>query len=218
MLTLNSSGLTILRNLDLTDEMLLELGQPLGEILHWEFGPILTMRYDAQAPNYLFSDEAVPFHWDGAFQREPRFLLFYCTESLGAGGETNFVDTETVWDLLSSDEKEEARGVTLTYETEKLAHYGGKISVPLVQSHPVTGRTILRMAERVTSEKNPVTLSLEGAGEEFYQRMVDRLYAKSVSHSWEKGDLLLVDNFRYLHGRNPLGENRLRSFKRIQIL
>jgi alpha-ketoglutarate-dependent taurine dioxygenase len=176
------------------------------------------MKYDVNAANYLFSDEAVPFHWDGAFYKEPKLLLFYCLESEGNGGETTFVDTTALWNSLTETEKEECRNVTLTYSTEKKAHYGGTITVPLVQKHPLTGETILRLAEKVETEKNPVTLTIAGAGENFYERMTKKMNEFSFAHQWKKGDLLLVDNFRYLHGRRPLGSNMKRSFKRIQIL
>ena len=210
--------LTLSSEKDLSEEKLLELARSHGELLHWEFGPVMTMKFDAEAKNYLFSDEAVPFHWDGAFYKEPKLLLFYCTESEGKGGETIFADTTALWNSLTESEKEECRNVTLTYTTEKKAHYGGSITVPLVQKHPVTGETILRLAEKVETEKNPVTLTIDGAGEDFYERMTKKLYESALSHSWEKGDLLIVDNFRFLHGRNPLGTNRRRTFKRIQIL
>lgn len=209
---------TLSSEMNLSEENLLEIAGSYGELLHWDFGPVMTMKYDRNASNYLFSDEAVPFHWDGAFYKEPRFLLFYCTESEGAGGETTFTDTTKLWNSLSESEKGDCLKVTLTYSTEKKAHYGGTITVPLVQKHPVTGETILRIAERVETEKNPVTLTIDGADESFYEKMKTRLYENMTAHSWKKGDLLIVDNFRFLHGRLPLGNNMKRSFKRIQIL
>ena len=218
MLTLNSDGWSLLKGACLAEHELLNLAQSFGSLLHWDFGPVMTMQYQKDAANYLFSDEAVPFHWDGAFYKEPRLLLFHCLESEGSGGETTFVDTTSLWNSLSAKEQNECLNVTLTYSTEKKAHYGGTITVPLVQKHPVTGETILRLAEKVETEKNPVTLNVEGASDDFYERMTKKLYDNMITHSWEKGDLLIVDNFRYLHGRKRLAGNMTRSFKRIQIL
>ncbi len=218
MLSLNSDGRSLLKGVCLHEDELIKEASALGPLLHWDFGPVMTMKYQKDAANYLFSNEAVPFHWDGAFYKEPRLLLFYCLESEGIGGETIFSDTTKLWNSLTDAEKEECRNVTLTYTTEKKAHYGGTIRVPLVQTHPVTGEVILRLAERVETEKNPVTLSLEGASEDFYDRMVKKLYQNMILHTWEKGDLLIVDNFRYLHGRRALKSNMNRCFKRIQIL
>ncbi len=219
---------TLKRELNLKDNELLEFAQNESlktgtiedKLLHWDFGPLMSMKFDPEAKNYLFSSGAVPFHWDGAFFKEPQTLLFYCTESVGEGGETLFVNTEKVWDSLTQAERNECEGITLTYETSKLAHYGGKITLPLVQRHPITGKTILRMAEKVQTELNPVALTIDGASdpEDFYQRMVKKLYQHSFHHQWKKGDLLLVDNHTFLHGRLALQGNMSRSFKRIQIL
>lgn len=192
------------------------------QLLHWSFGPIMNMKHDQASPNYLFSSEKVPFHWDGAFYKEPRHLLFYCTESEGEGGETLFTNTEKIWNSLSEKEQEASLQIELEYETEKLAHYGGKIRVPLVQKHPKSSRPILRMAERVDSKLNPVSLKIHGISDpnEFYETWTRKLYDPEFmyEHRWEKGDLLVVDNFTYLHGRRALGSNEKRSFKRIQIL
>lgn len=220
----------ILKSRQFSDEALLEYAAELSsqsgtlkeKLLHWEFGPLMTMAYDLEAKNYLFSDEAVPFHWDGAFYQEPRLLLFYCTDSEGEGGETLFVNTTKIWEDLSADEKEICSHVRLVYRTRKLAHYGGEIDVPLVQKHPVTGEVILRMAERVETALNPVGLEIKGIedAESFYQEMVGKLYRPEYlyAHRWEKGDLVICDNYTYLHGRKILGLNKKRTFKRIQIL
>lgn len=224
------NGITILKNQNFSKDELLTYAQSLslkvGEIqdklLHWEFGPVMEMKFDRQAQNYLFSDEVVPFHWDGAFYREPQKLLFFCEESVGNGGETLFVNTELLWNSLTEEQKEKCLKVTLTYRTEKKAHYGGEIKVPLVQKHPVTGAIILRLAEEVETHLNPVTLEISGIdnAETFYQELRTKLYDPEFmyEHSWQKGDLLVCDNFTFLHGRRALGGNLKRSFKRVQIL
>ncbi|MFY7992462.1 MAG: TauD/TfdA family dioxygenase [Bacteriovoracaceae bacterium] len=200
----------------------LQSGKLEDKLLHWDFGPLMNMSYQTEAQNYLFSSEKVPFHWDGAFYREPRKLLFLCLESEGEGGETLFTDTEKIWESLSLEDQEKAKKVTMIYRTEKKAHYGGEIRVPLVQKHPVSGKFILRVAERVETKLNPVELIIEGIedGEDFYQFLRKKLYSPQymLAHQWERGDLLICDNFTYLHGRNPLNQNLKRSFKRIQIL
>lgn len=230
MSTSKLSGILIRKNLNFTTNELLEFAAGLSsrsgaiedKLLHWEFGPVMQMRLDVKAQNYLFSPEKVPLHWDGAFYREPAKLLFYCEESDGQGGETLFVNTELLWKSLTVEEQFLCKKVMLTYKTEKKAHYGGKITLPLVQKHPKTGETILRLAEEVETSLNPVTLKISGIPDamEFYEKMRRKLYEKDFLyvHEWKKGDLVVCDNFTYLHGRNPLRQNLGRSFKRIQIL
>lgn len=194
------------------------------ELLHWSFGPIMTMKTQENAQNYLFSKESVPLHWDGAFYKEPKKLLFYCTQSSGKGGETLFVDTKKVWNSLSESEKEYYKKIKLTYKTEKLAHYGGEFSCDLVQTHPEDQEYILRLAEKVETSLNPVTLEVRGDSNEnflpMYERLVTKFYSSDFlyAHTWNKGDVIVCDNFTYLHGRLALGENVNRTFKRIQIL
>lgn len=207
--------------LELAESMSVKEGDLKEKILHWDFGPIMEMKYDVNAKNYLFSQEEVPLHWDGAFHTEPSKLLFYCTQSEGKGGETVFVNTEEIWKDLSKDEQEKLLKIRLIYKTAKLAHYGGLIDVPLVQKHPRSGNVILRMAERVETNLNPVELRILGTNneEEFYHYIVKKLYDPRYQyvHEWEKGDLVICDNFTYLHGRKHLGQNKKRTFKRIQI-
>lgn len=232
MFTSKSSSLKILNLGEMSDEELLQYASSLStkegslkdQVLHWDFGPIMHMRFDERAANYLFSSEEVPLHWDGAFYKEPSHLLFYCVESSGSGGETVFVNTETLWEDLSTEEKKECESITLKYRTEKKAHYGGEIHVPLVQRHPVSGKRILRLAEKVETSLNPVELIIESSlgidTDNFYKKMCAKMYDPKYlyEHSWKKGDLIVCDNFTFLHGRRALENNLKRSFKRIQIL
>jgi alpha-ketoglutarate-dependent taurine dioxygenase len=198
-------------------------GEIENQLLHWEFGPIMRMRLDPNAKNYLFSNEAVPLHWDGAFYREPRYLLFHCLESEGPGGETLFTSTESIWSGFDFSRREALRKVKLKYKTEEKAHYGGEITVPLVQKHPRTGRTILRFAEEVETQLNPVELTIDSPAipaHKVYRDLRDLAYQPTncYRHEWKPGDVVIADNFALIHGRTALKENRLRSFNRVQIL
>lgn len=195
-------------------------------LLEWDFGPVMEMHEKPDAKNYLFSREAVPFHWDGAFHKVPTYLMFNCVQApaAGAGGETLFCDTRRVWDGWSEPERARYARVSLTYETAKLAHYGGKITGPLVQQHPETGEPILRFAEPVQTEKNPVSLAVDGlpAGEHgaFLAMMRERVYAPEncYSHAWEEGDVLVADNHALIHGRRAFALDCPRHLRRIQVL
>ncbi len=224
-----SEKLVLLRGFDeLPREELLAFctEYPGGGLLHWESGPVMEMKESPDAKNYLFSNERVPFHWDGAFHKEPGYLVFNCIEAppKGAGGETLFSDTETIWEKASPEERRLWSGIRLTYETGKLAHYGGKITVPMAQRHPRTRHPILRFAEEVTTELNPVSLSVDGIPDEskarFLSSMKEIIYSPEYCyrHQWTKGDLLIADNHALLHGRNAFVRDCARHLRRIQIL
>lgn len=206
---------------------LLNFCQRQGPLLSWDFGPVMEMRVDKNTKNYLFTDGDVPLHWDGAFYQEPRFLVFHCIQAplANAGGETIFVDTESVWKNL--DEKKQALWASyqLTFSTEKLAHYGGNITRNLVNKHPDSERTILRFAEPVGEDYlNPVTVSIVNKLPSESIRILTEICAimrdpqHCYHHTWQTGDYLIADNFSLLHGRNAFSSHSPRHLRRIQIL
>jgi len=200
---------------------------PEKELLHWSFGPVMEMKEDESSPNYLFSNEEVPFHWDGAFHRVPSSLVFFCVQAppKGAGGQTLFTNTTAIAREASPAQRAAWEHVHLSYRTEKLAHYGGVIGESLVQRHPRTGAKILRFAEPVKTEKNPVEVVVDGlpahvSDETFFQSMRERIYGSRYcyEHIWEDGDLLIADNHALIHGRRAFTKNVPRHLRRVQIL
>jgi len=195
-------------------------------LLEWSFGPVMEMREDPKAANYLFSREAVPFHWDGAFHRVPSFLAFNCVEAPrpGAGGETLFCDTTRLWAACAPAERAALSRVTLTFETRRLAHYGGQVTGPLVQTHPATGETVLRLAEPVETALNPVARRASGLPpaklDSLLAELTRRAYdpAFCLAQRWRPGDLLLADNHALIHGRRAFAQDCPRHLRRIQLL
>lgn len=199
------------------------LSFPKSQLLEWESGDVMEMKPSTDPKNYLFSREKVPFHWDGAFFKVPDFLVFQCIKAPEAfsGGETLFSNTEKVYRTLTDTEKEALSSVTLTYKTEKVAHYGGEFSTPVLQKHPLTGKGIIRFAEEVTTSLNPVSLSVKGTEqpEALIQSLTSKIYNEEVcyAHNWRKGDLLIADNHALLHGRRPFVEETERHLRRVQV-
>jgi len=194
--------------------------------LHWEFGPVMELKPKENARNYLFSREAVPFHWDGAFHRVPSVLVFHCMEepSPKAGGETLFCDTEAVLARTPPKLKGNWPKIQMSYSTDKIAHYGGKKTVPLLDRHPIKQTSILRFAEPVFTELNPVSVAINGVsrqeGERVMRYLSNRIYHPDVcyAHRWEQGDLILADNHSLIHGRRAFSAETKRHLLRIQLI
>ncbi|RDI41522.1 TauD/TfdA dioxygenase family protein [Aquicella lusitana] len=208
-------------------DSLVQYAKTIGPLLEWEFGNVMEMHAQEMPKNYLFTHGRVPFHWDGAFYREPRYLLFHCIEAplADCGGETIFSDTHQIWLRADENEKSTWANIKITYKTEKLAHYGGCITVPLVQAHPDTQETILRFAEPVPPHMlNPVEVRLEETdGDQSYQfihRMAERCYRPEncYIHTWQQNDFLIADNFALIHARRAFRAFSPRHLRRIQVL
>lgn len=224
---LGQSPVIVLRNIapPRTDEMI-TFCQKLGTIMEWEFGAINELRIKADTKNYLYTNREVPFHWDGAFVgRIPRLIFFHCVEAgvRGAGGETMFCDTTRLLAQASAQTIEQWNHVEITYSTEKVVHYGGKFTSPLIAQHPVSGQSILRFAEPV-DDLNPVHLSIEGIApsnqSEFLSSMASSLRGSSCCyfHEWQTNDIVLADNHMTLHARRAFNFSGNRHLRRINIL
>ncbi|GAA5089676.1 TauD/TfdA dioxygenase family protein [Nocardia iowensis] len=228
--TVLATKVTVLRGYGLLDKAELEqYCRAAGELLRWDFGTILDLVVRDDPQNYLFDKGDVPFHWDGAFAAQvPRFFLFQCLRgsSPGAGGETVFSDTTQVYREAPEDLRKLWAQTTITYRTDKLAHYGGLAKWPLLGTHPVTGATTIRYAEPLDPAKylNPLFLTLEGIApedgvrvmEDLRERLHDPRYC--YAHPWETGDIVVVENHALLHGRNGFSGSAERHVQRIQIV
>jgi alpha-ketoglutarate-dependent taurine dioxygenase len=203
-----------------------EYCEKFGEILEWEFGSVNHLRADKDARNYLYTNHHVPFHWDGAFlSQAPHYIFFHCdlAPPPGSGGETLFCDTTLVLANASTEHKELWKTIDITYKTEKVVHYGGTFTSPMVVKHPFNKSVTLRYAEPV-SDINPVELVVHNlpAAEQakFIQDMNDRLTdgRHCYSHRWENGDVVIADNFTLLHGRRAFEQGATREIRRVNIL
>jgi alpha-ketoglutarate-dependent taurine dioxygenase len=207
-------------------EVLTALGRRLGELLEWSFGTVNELRPREDAKNYLYTSRAVPFHWDGAFAgRVPHYILFHCESApaQGDGGETLFCDAARLLAAAPPERRRLWEGVTVTYTTERIAHYGGSFTAPLIGRHPVSGESVLRFAEPV-DDLNPVRLEVQGvpaaAREELLRDLHERLNDPALchAHAWRAGDVVIADNHALLHGRRAFAQPAERHLRRVNIL
>jgi alpha-ketoglutarate-dependent taurine dioxygenase len=206
-------------------EALVEFGKTLGPIQEWEFGAVNNLEARPDAKNYLYTNREVPFHWDGAFAgRIPGVIVFHCEQAPDAasGGETLFCDTVALLRQAEPETKARWQGIEITYSTDKLAHYGGSFTAPLLGHHPQTREEVVRFAEPV-HDLNPVRLEIHGIPpaehEAFLQDMHVRLRAPQfcVAHVWAEDDIVLADNHALLHGRNAFKAASARRLRRVNV-
>lgn len=204
----------------------IRFAEKLGTLMRWEFGVINELLPNKKATNYLYSHERVPFHWDGAFKTSPSLLLFHCIKApkVDEGGETLFTNTNKILQTICASEKETWSKVNITYQTEKLAHYGGKITEALISKHQHTNEPILRFAEAVDTQLNPVSVTVSGLCERKSKSLIDKItamiYNKSFcyQHPWQSNDLLIADNHALIHARRAICALSKRHIRRIQVI
>jgi alpha-ketoglutarate-dependent taurine dioxygenase/4-hydroxybenzoate polyprenyltransferase len=196
----------------------------LGPLQVWSFGSVNELKPDVATKNYLYTNRAVPLHWDGAFAgRVPRYLFFHCVAaSEVAGGETVFVDTTRVWARADEPTRDRWRSLRFDYETRRLVHYGGSFSARAVDQHPFTNDTVIRFAEPV-DDLNPVYVRAEGLSPLESAAMITELRgvlsapAAVLLHRWEAGDVVIADNHALLHGRRAFQGGEQRHIRRVNV-
>lgn len=203
-----------------------EFCKKFGELLEWDFGSVNDLVVHEQPRNYLYTNRAVPFHWDGAFVNQaPHYIIFHCdlAPADGCGGETLFCDTTRLLDHAASEQRELWKQIVITYSTEKIVHYGGTFTSPLITQHPLKQIPVVRYAEPVL-DLNPVSLEIEGVAQkdqpEFIRDMNRRLREthSCYSHQWIAGDVVIADNYTLLHGRQAFSPGCLRHIRRVNVL
>ena len=198
----------------------------LGPLQPWSFGAVHELRQIARTENYLYTEHAVPLHWDGAFaDAVPHWLVFQCVSSppAGAGGETVFVDTIRVLARATPRQRKAWQAARFRYTTEKKAHYGGSFVSKVVRIHPTLGVDVIRYAEPV-SDLNPVSVEpldvAAGEGERIMSDLGAALAVPEVSLAlpWREGDFVIADNHALLHGRRAFLDGSPRHLRRVNVL
>lgn len=208
----------------------IDYAKKLGPLLEWEFGELLNLRMEEKPLNHLFNSGRVEMHWDGAYLTEqPKYSIFQClsADESSAGGETIFTDTVKLLQVLDNTDLSEWRNMSISYKTEKAAHYGGDVEIPLIGMHPHLHKEVVRFIEPFNEdniEVNPVQVGIRGVDKEKQKEklmsVINKIYGAEVmyQHHWKKGDFLIYDNNALLHGRNKLKNNVKRHLQRIHIL
>ena len=219
-------GLVLVRGPSMaTSEAFIDYAQTMGELLAWDFGLVNELKIDDQADNYLYSSEAVPFHWDGAFKQSPAALLFHCITAPNhkSGGETLFTHTTKIYDEASDDMKQTWSQIQMTYATDQVAHYGGRVTASILSQHPYNKEVILRYAEPVFTDRNPVSVNIADMDLVLQKQFIEDMATLirnpryCYQHTWQDGDLLFADNHALIHGRCAIKSGSARHIRRIQV-
>jgi alpha-ketoglutarate-dependent taurine dioxygenase len=212
--------------LPLSTEAMMRLARTLGVPLEWEFGAVNELVAKPDARNYIYTTGAVPFHWDGAFVGKiPHYILFSCEVAPPdeSGGETLFCDGARLLQGATAKQRALWAATSVTYSTDKVVHYGGSFTSPMIARHPASGVETLRFAEPVR-DLNPVALDIPGMTAEQREALVAEMAELlrkpeyCVAHAWRAGDVLIADNHALLHGRNAFVHAASRHIRRINIL
>jgi taurine dioxygenase len=190
---------------------------------------VSNVKLNGEPIGSLGSGEAV-WHTDMSYLDVPPMAsMLYALEIPPVGGNTSFCSMYAIYDALPAALKQ--RIATLKIKHDGTYNSGGYVrqgvtptddprtspgAVPLVCTHPDTGRQMLYLGRR----RNAYLLGLELAESE---ALLDELWQYverpefSWEHVWQVGDLVMWDNRCTMHRRDPFDDSARRIMHRTQI-
>ncbi|KIL88528.1 hypothetical protein FAVG1_07773 [Fusarium avenaceum] len=221
------------------------LSHRFGTPLPWKFGLLLEVKdkgHETGGLNNVLSAEPMPMHYDGLFKvvkqidadgqekmvsTPPRFQLFQgATDSPRDTGFTLFSSSTLFFKYLPSWLRERSLS-DLTWSVSTSAFNNTVLGgLPLVVPHPTTEKPCLRYHEpwpqsRTRFDASEVTIEgYETSQSKAICAAIDStLYDRRVVlyHTWEKGDILVSDNFLMMHTRSEFTAGVDRELWRIHF-
>ena len=232
-------GFVVLRGWASNDQQQLEdFTVQFGEPYVWHFGVIHEVKPYDKPDGFVHSLEKVPLHWDLSMlpldhegvkkdiNYAANYFALYCkTPPLKGEGQTTLVDTREALRKAGKRTVSEWSKLDITYNTKKTYFGGIPRTYPLIAPHPKNQEMLLKYQEGSSSDLQEFTLSNPNLSNEKLEAVIndvnDTCYSEEclVEHEWVEDDLVLIDNFRALHGRNEMSaDSNKRELWRVQVI
>jgi alpha-ketoglutarate-dependent taurine dioxygenase len=177
---------------------LIEIGRKLGEPVSSrakgdlvdELRPLAQIKANRNSLSSLYGTGSFPLHTDTAYKRTPvRYILLYAKKT-GAGNRVTFL-TDGFQSIDNNVSKTELESTVFKIKNGKYSFLGSMLC------RSDLGEYFIRLDQGCMV---PATRE---------SRVVFHTYLESLDQqpkievNWEEGDLLIIDNWRMLHGRGP---------------
>ncbi|KAL6899929.1 Pyoverdine/dityrosine biosynthesis domain-containing protein [Trichoderma evansii] len=214
----------------------------LGTVLPWKSGVIQEVKDEGNpdaSSNSVVSKEAMPMHYDGMFKLKtvkdektgqekqvsdiPRFQYFVCQAAAPRGdGYTLFSSSSRFVRYLpqSYNIKKVSK---IRWSTHSHGYFQHDLSdLPLIVPHPSLGTPCVRWLQpwpRWKTAYNSHDISIDNGSQNLISLVDSILFDRRVClyFTWEKGDVLVSDNFAMLHTRTAFQGNCDRELWRIHV-
>lgn len=184
-------------------------------------GLISTVEEHGDPVDFSRQTGSFDLHTDGLYlDTPPDYVLLYCVDSGSANTPTLIADSRAVIEQLR---KSNALEILNRLDIINYNKVGRPFSRPLVQRHPRSHELVLNLGTRAFLQprlhpdeiaSSPSLRQITNAAGRLYQAL-DRAIIKQ--HRWSVGDLLVFDNYSYLHGRVAEQIDRQRKLLRVWL-
>jgi len=203
----------------------------IGEMIAYEaegygnlFQDVVPLRTMEKAQTSLGSNTELEIHTEQAFSKlKPDILSLACLRG-DTNAYTHIFPVHTILNNLTTEEKALLReplwytGVDLSFKLNNNDFLDGDLRGPLpIISGPPTDPTLIFDQDLMTGRTQEATNMI--------RKIVDIYYQNKIRHNLKRGEILLIDNNRAVHGRSAFkpkydGEDRflIRCFATFDLL
>lgn len=201
------------------EKLVADIRQSSMNIVPSSDGDVSTVSEAGDKSDYSRQTSYFDFHKDGLYYPEPpHFLMLLCEDPGRGDTPTVVVDTRpVVAEIARRPELGILREVEMVYRGKT----GDEQAHPLIGKHPSAGWPILNLGSRAflrpsTKIPTPSTTlrQMVAAMTEVY-RLLDN--AVVLRHRWKAGEVLLLDNHTFVHGREANAVDHNRKLARIWL-
>ncbi len=200
-------GFCVIENTPTERDSLKKLARRFGYLRETNFGELFNVETKPHPSDLAYTDAALTSHTDNPYRAPvPGIQYLHCLRNEVSGGLSTLVDGMAIAIALQAESPEQAAVlervfVRFRYEGPSaiLEHHG-----PLIErDHDGVIRQI-RLSSRLdyVPAIDPETLSLFYAGRKRLHEMSNSAEFQ-ISFPFRAGTLLMMDNYRLLHGRTP---------------
>lgn len=186
-------------------------------------GAVSIVENKGKARDYSSNGAMFEAHTDGLYyDQPPQFGLLYCIRTGLIQVPTFFIDTTVLVRILSEREPD-ALAVLRKVDQVFIARGGNEHRRPVIEINPLSGEEVMNITLG-RSYLRPAAIT-QATREPHLHEMVDAFHkllnwlpaATTITHEWSKGDLLVWDNHRFIHGRGDASSSRGRSLMRAWL-
>jgi len=143
----------------------------------------------------------IDFHTD---HHNAKYIIWYCHKQTDDGGASLLIDAEDLYFQLSNDEQEQLKKVELF---EHKIYPDDKSSYPFVEIDENNNRRFHCSLMDDLDKKNPAFIT--------FQNLINETIPTKIE--LKEKDILIIDNYRILHGRTAIDGSKDRFLKRYWL-
>jgi hypothetical protein len=200
---LQSLGAVYIRGCQSEKNSILTVANIFGIIQETNYGQVFDVKTEKSPSNLAFSTAALALHTDNPYRVPiPGFQCLLCLQPAKVGGLTLFADGFKAAMELQRIYPDSYRLLSQKFVTYRYADDSSQFEStrPVIEVDSSTGRIIsIAVNNRSLAPLDPSCPELYKALSDFQKLLNDKRFGFSIR--LEKGDFIMWDNFRIVHGR-----------------